>query len=235
MYRSDPTKQSYIVDTYFNVSEPSSPEGARYKLVGDNRNFNPGFASSILNVIAESGVRVPVFVELSKDSLYFLRVKPINTAGKIHGSFLVVELPGEATRTREDVLNEMNAANNRWHEGWYSFTTPAEIYLEKTINDHQIIQPVQQATAAVADELNLVSTSAFDTLAGLGAQKVTFDYWDDSWVLHENNVVNMSGTTQVDLITAGYTDVYLIKRAWVSQAGALGYNEGSITFEDDAV
>lgn len=116
----------------------------------------------------------------------------------------------------------------------YTSAGLASTYLNMTANAKQIIQPFQQTTPAVADQLNVVSSSALDTAAGIGAKTINFDYWNASWVLQENaGPVSLNGTTPVNIISS-YADVYAIKRAWVATVGSLRVNAGHLLFQDDA-
>lgn len=70
----------------------------------------------------------------------------------------------------------------------------------------------------------VVSTSANDTSAGTGAQKVTINYLDTSFVLH-SETVTLNGLTAVN--TVG-TNIAYIESMVVSQVGTGGGNAGTI-------
>ncbi|MCA9329390.1 hypothetical protein KDA11_02000 [Candidatus Saccharibacteria bacterium] len=75
-----------------------------------------------------------------------------------------------------------------------------------------------------AETMDIVSTSANDTLAGTGAKAVTVIGLDDNWMEITENVI-LNGTTPVTT-----TKAFLrINRMLVAQAGSLEYNDGAIT------
>ena len=95
-----------------------------------------------------------------------------------------------------------------------------------------IVAPMHQSTPAVADQLNVSSTSADDTLLGTGAQKISFTYYDTNYALKGPVEVEMNGTTFVNII-ATVADCWLVKVMWVSQHGSTGKNQGDIFLHDN--
>lgn len=136
-------------------------------------------------------------------------------------------------RLVEDVLRSMKPSNIFTYGGYMNVAAAGPFWLEHMVADKKIQQP---ATAvAVADELNVVSTSASDDgdPAGVGARTVQFKYLDASLVSHSSAAITLNGTTPVDIIGT-YADVYIITEAWVATKGAAGFNLGDIVFQDDA-
>lgn len=81
-------------------------------------------------------------------------------------------------------------------------------------------------TDAVA--LEVVSTSTNDDVAGTGARKIFVEGLDANWEIINETVI-MDGTNPVDL-----TKLYLrVHRAYVTEVGSLGVNEGTITIRLD--
>jgi hypothetical protein len=240
MHRTNPNTSihTYLYNVRARMSPDTGNDGALFRIFGNDANAvnNPqGVEVALFDeyVLDNVNINDRVF-RLDPNTLFYARLDPLGSAGHGAISLNLAELPAiGTTRTLEQVLAEINADNIVARKGYYEWGAGGELYVEFTVNTKQIVQPVQQATPAVADELYIVSTSALDTLAGLGMQKIKFDYWDASWTLHENNEVEMAGTTPVNII-GSYADVYLIKQAWGSQFGALGYNEGAILFQDNA-
>lgn len=77
--------------------------------------------------------------------------------------------------------------------------------------------------------MDIVSTSASDTLAGIGAQKVTIIYYNTDNT--ENTLeVDMNGLTRVQI----NDDVKIVTRAFVSQSGTNNANVGEINIVDRA-
>lgn len=72
---------------------------------------------------------------------------------------------------------------------------------------------------------SIKSTSALDTSAGTGAQQVTINYLDTSFVLH-SEVVTLNGITAVN--TVG-TNIAFIESMVVNQVGSGGGNAGTIS------
>lgn len=98
-----------------------------------------------------------------------------------------------------------------------------------------IIQPGHQAVPLAANELNVVSSSALDTLAGTGLQKLKFSYYSKSgstYTPHTSSDVEMAGATPVNII-GSYADVYFIEKIWGTQWGSTGWNQGNILFQED--
>lgn len=85
-----------------------------------------------------------------------------------------------------------------------------------------------RATAYTAQGTNsqrsVKSTSVNDTSAGTGAQTVTINYLDTSFVSH-SEIVTLNGTTAVN--TVG-TNIAFIENMQVSQVGSGGGNAGTI-------
>jgi hypothetical protein len=122
----------------------------------------------------------------------------------------------------------MKPSNTYTYSGDWNVTAAVTLALEHMVADKKITQP---ATAfAVANELQVVSTSAADTAAGTGARTLGFKYLDDSLV-EQSGSVTMNGLTPVDIIGT-YADVYIITDVWTATAGSLGLNAGDILFQD---
>ena len=99
-----------------------------------------------------------------------------------------------------------------------------------------IVQPAHQGgrlKGAVANELNVVSTSGNDTITGSGMQKGRISYWDASLIPKVGPEFEMAGLTPVDILSS-YPDVYLIKAVFGTQFGSSNYNEGNIFLQDNA-
>jgi len=228
------TNDTYIINYNIMCTDASAAMLTIFANV-DNDLVNP--AEVIIAAIKEiitGVVSQDVFFKIRPGTLFYMQCDPLGTAGTIKASYITVELPASGKeRSRADVIAEIFNGKAEIKVGQFTYASGAKFFLEYSVNSKQIIQPVQQPSPGVADELNLVSTAATDTLAGIGAQKVTFDYVDASIVAHDNNVVEMSGTTPVNIVGT-YADVYYIKRAWVSQVGSAGANLGDILFQDNA-
>jgi len=235
-------KKTYLAGYRFTCSDATN--GANFRFMGTPSNsfINPG-SKDLVQVVTEPVVigsvekkLGEVFMEISNGgSLSFLKVDPLGTAGTIAAILDILEVPTSVKFPSGNMAKSlMSDANYHRLIGYYTYAAGTEITLEYSVNAKYINPPALQSTPAVADELNIVSTAAADAAAGVGARTVTFDYWDDSGVLHANNTVSLNGQTAVDLIAAGYTDVYVIKRAWVASAGTSLVNVGDILFQDDA-
>lgn len=74
-------------------------------------------------------------------------------------------------------------------------------------------------------QMSFVSTSANDTLAGTGAQKVHIHYLDSSYN-DQTEIVNLNGVTPVNTVA---TNILRINAMHVSQAGTGGVSAGSIS------
>jgi hypothetical protein len=79
--------------------------------------------------------------------------------------------------------------------------------------------------AAGGIQMSVVSSSANDTLAGTGAQKVHIHYLDASYVKHEE-VISTNGTTPVNTVA---TNILRINGLHVVQAGTGGTSAGNIS------
>jgi len=72
---------------------------------------------------------------------------------------------------------------------------------------------------------SFVSSSANDTAAGTGAQQVTVNYLDSSFVLHQE-VITLNGTTPVNTVGTNYC---FFDNWFVSRVGSGGVNAGTIS------
>jgi hypothetical protein len=164
-----------------------------------------------------------------------ISVLPGATGSTLRVSFTTVELPVNAKldRTRDEVMREARSSNTRVFTGYEVVTSAVVHFLEYSVAGKQIIQPAAQGTPAVADELYVVSDSALDTGAGVGARTIKFKYLDDSLVEHTSAAITLTGTTPVNIV-GSYADVWIILEAWVVTAGANGRNLGNILFQDNA-
>lgn len=75
-----------------------------------------------------------------------------------------------------------------------------------------------------------VSSSANDTIAGTGAQKVLCTYLDEDWIV-KTETVSLNGTTPVSLTA---TDIMHIQGFEVIQAGSALYAAGNIDWQNPA-
>jgi len=235
---AESNKDSYFLDFHFRTD-------AANKLV-DLKIYGTPILCGIHQVLAHTpalGEQVDYgrafFRHLKQLSLLY----PVVVASAINiwimGFGSVVSLPsGKGTRTYNRVITEYTD-NELGHLEAHMYSPDTnEWVMEKQIDASAkpIVQPVHQGGAmqgAVADQLNIVSTSANDTLAGTGMQKVIMCYYDVNLAYHESDPISLNGLTPVDLIALGYTDVYVIKALRGSQWGALGYNAGDIFLQDD--
>lgn len=83
----------------------------------------------------------------------------------------------------------------------------------------------QYVFPAAAIQMSLVSTSASDTLAGTGAQKVHLHYLDGSYNV-QTEIVTMNGVTPVNTVA---TNILRINAVHVSQVGTNGAAVGSVS------
>ena len=226
----------------FNVQSSDLTNGIQWRLYG---------TPSSLAMNPEQ-VEVCMFVHPKVTSLleikdvYVVKIAPTtrlypkiiaNNAGAqttfAYGRFAVLPKSTGVERTTNQVLNQIRNGHFRYLTVNWSTADTNEHVLEEQIDAAKpIIQPMHQATPAVANELNVSSTSVNDTLAGTGLQKFKFDYYDASLVLHAGNEVEMNGTTFVNII-ATYANVAYISRVYGSQWGSLGHNDGDIFFHDN--
>ena len=144
------------------------------------------------------------------------------------------ELSG--VRTLQRVLSELTD-RNIGHFNLQMYAPDTNLW----VLEHQIIpatkpivQPIHQATPAVADELFIVSEDANDTIAGTGMQKAKITYYDASFVEKTTVDIEMAGLTPVDVATT-YPDIYVIKKVFGTQWGSSGINEGNVFLQDTAV
>lgn len=176
------------------------------------------------------------FHHLKQESIVYVtgKAEAINTWIIGHGSGCnIKEVSG--VRTLERVLSELTD-ENIGHFDLQMYAPDTNLW----ILEHQIapaskpiVQPIHQATPAVADQLNIVSEDADDTVAGAGMQKAKVTYYDASLVEKTTADISMNGTTPVDLIALGYDDVYIVKKVFGTQWGASGINEGNIYLQDN--
>ncbi len=76
----------------------------------------------------------------------------------------------------------------------------------------------------------IVSSSASDTAAGTGAQKVLLEYLDANWI-EKYELVTLNGTTPVTLAA---TDIVHIQELEVAQVGSGGFAAGNIDLQNPA-
>ena len=81
---------------------------------------------------------------------------------------------------------------------------------------------------AAAQQMAVVSTSASDTSAGTGTQKVTIDYLDVNHAPHRE-VVTLNGTTPVNTVA---TNILRVNKMYSSQVGTNGYPVGDIALKN---
>ncbi len=77
----------------------------------------------------------------------------------------------------------------------------------------------------VGQQMRVVSTSASDTVAGTGIQKLYIHYLDTSYVPHIE-LVTLNGTTPVNTVA---TNILRINGIHATQVGANGYAVGSVS------
>lgn len=75
--------------------------------------------------------------------------------------------------------------------------------------------------------MRFVSSSANDTLAGTGIQKIHIHYLDSNYVSHEE-IVNMNGTTPANTVA---TDIFRINSMHATQVGSLEVSAGNISLQ----
>jgi hypothetical protein len=120
-----------------------------------------------------------------------------------------------------------NVAGAKFHTV-LGYNRNAGVLLDQTIWPAMNIGRVSKLSAA-STSLKLVSTSANDAIAGIGAQKVRIDYLDGNYA-EQNVTLDMNGTTNVDITNS----VLRINSMRVIQAGSRNYNEGDICIENAA-
>jgi len=81
---------------------------------------------------------------------------------------------------------------------------------------------------ATAQQMAVVSTSANDTSAGTGAQKVTIQYLDNNYVAR-TEVVTLNGTTPVNTVA---TNILRVNKMYSSQVGTNHYPVGDIALKN---
>lgn len=74
-------------------------------------------------------------------------------------------------------------------------------------------------------QMSIVSSSANDTLAGTGSQKVHIHYLDNLYAVHEE-IINLNGVTPVNTVA---TNILRINALHVSQTGTSGVSAGNIS------
>lgn len=108
--------------------------------------------------------------------------------------------------------------------GYAVITGRANGYVGTSATSGVVVRATSYAPQGSNTQRSVNSTSANDTSAGTGAQKVTINYLDTSFVLH-SETVTLSGTTAVP--TVG-TNIAYIESVQVSQVGSGGGNAGTI-------
>lgn len=183
------------------------------------------FTNNTITKLKESSIVVPV-------------VKPdgANTWTIAYGTYAWLEKIG-GNRTDDVVLKSLNQQNRLSVAVIYKAPNAnlsvGEVQIDPV--NKFIVQPAHQGgrgKGAVADELNVVSTSGNDTIAGSGMQKGRIAYWDANLVPKVGPEFEMAGLTPVDILSA-YPDLYLIKALFGTQFGASNYNEGNIFLQED--
>jgi len=81
---------------------------------------------------------------------------------------------------------------------------------------------------ATAQQMQLVSTSANDTLAGTGVQKVILHYLDNAYAV-KTEIVSLNGTTPVNTVA---TNILRINNFHSYQVGSGGVAAGAITLKN---
>lgn len=81
---------------------------------------------------------------------------------------------------------------------------------------------------AAAQQMQVVSTSASDTSAGTGVQKVTIQYLDANYAA-QTEVVTLNGTTPVNTVA---TNIIRVNKMYASQTGTNGYPVGDISLKN---
>jgi hypothetical protein len=88
-----------------------------------------------------------------------------------------------------------------------------------------------ESSASIARQVSVASSVAADTLGGVGAQKVTLTYYDNSLNGPYTETISLNGTTPVNSVGVNYG---VLERVVVSQVGASGSNQGNITIYNAA-
>jgi len=156
------------------------------------------------------------------------------SSGYISVKIHVLKVPTSSSTilSRDVLLKALAHTNNIVLEGNADYPNGTAFYLNvnANFNSYPIVQPMQQATPAVADELQVVG-SAFDTSDGVGARTIAFKYINDSFVEVGPYTITMTGATPVDIISL-YDDVLWISEVYTLTCGAFGRNYGDIYFQD---
>lgn len=100
----------------------------------------------------------------------------------------------------------------------------AQGYTSTSATSGKVIRATNYIPQGTNAQRSINSTSALDTSAGTGAQKVTINYLDTSFV-SRSETVTLNGTTAVNTVA---TNIALIESMTVSQVGSLGGNQGAI-------
>lgn len=116
-------------------------------------------------------------------------------------------------------------------EGWLSNTTvgsrPGERLAISTAA-YQDLDSGYGTEPTTPGGARVVSSSASDSAAGTGVQKVTCVYLDSNWTLKSENVT-LNGTTPVALVA---TDILHIDAFYSIQVGSGGVAAGNIDWQD---
>lgn len=235
-------KDTYLLGYKFKTSDTTN--GANFWISGKgNAILNPE-ALNAVSLLAEPAVfgerknldRFMPIKLLNEGNICYTKVDPLGTgACKVMAEIITAELKlNGGDRSMEDVLREARETAGRIirRVGYVPISSGNVQVIEYSEGSH-VITPPALDTLTVATKLDVVSSVPQDAVGGGGAEKIKFKYWDDSGVEHESDEITLTGQTPVNLIAAGYTDVFVIGEARVTVAGAYTVNLGNILFQNN--
>ena len=179
--------------------------------------------------------RINVF-KITEGTICYFRLTGTATSVN-HVTLLWCELPiSGKIRTIQDVLNEMNVENTHFHEATMEPGDTTERVLEDMIGTDFVDVPGLQATPAVIDTLEVVSTDTDDDgdPAGDGARTIKIEYWDTTGVHKKGDdaiEVVMNGTTPV-VVDVSALSIWVVGLSYVATVGSKGSNQGDISLTD---
>ena len=231
-------------DTYFlsfRVASDTSNKFIDFKIYGEPSDSSvpapiAGFHHPVISI--DQQFLNNIITKLKENSVVVPVVKPdaVNTWTIAYGTYAWFEKIN-GNRTDDVVLKSINQQNRLSVSVVYKApnanVSVGEVQIDPV--NKFIVQPAHQGgrlKGTVADELNVVSTSANDTIAGSGMQKGRISYWDASLIPKIGPEFEMAGLTPVDILSS-YPDLYLIKALFGTQFGASNYNEGNIFLQEN--
>lgn len=99
-------------------------------------------------------------------------------------------------------------------------------YLATSATSSVVVRATVYTPQTNAVQRSVSSSNTNDTLAGTGAQKVKITYYDNTCAGPFTDTINLNGTTAVN---TNQTNIAFIEKMEVTQVGADGTNDGTIT------